>query len=236
MAALRDMLRPPEPVLLRHGAAAVAVHWLNAACVTVMLVTGLAVMPEAAESWSEASRWRMLLHENLGGKAGLLLAHAFAGWAWAVSMLLLAVLRPRPTLRFLTAIFTVPPGAALRWAVRDNLRFLRGRGPAEHRGRYTPGQRMYAQAVVLGFAVAAVSGTLMALPRLGAPMAEPAWALPAHSLSVTMSLGFIAFHACKKILLENRGVPFSDFLRGGMPRSRAVRRHGLDSFDRERKA
>lgn len=235
MVALRDMLRPPEPILLRHGALTLAVHWLNALCVAVLVATGLAIAPEAAGPWSEASRWQTLLHA-MGGSKALLLAHILAGWGWAASMLILILLRPGPTRRFLITIFTVPPGAALRWAVRDNLRFLRGRGAAEHRGRYTPGQRMYAQAVVIGLAVAAISGTLMALPRLGVAMAEPAWALPAHSLSVAMSLGLIAFHACKKALLENSGVPFLDFLRGGMPRSRAARRHGLGSFDRERKA
>lgn len=235
MAALRTMLRPPEPVMRRHGILALAVHWLNAGCVAFLLVTGLALTPAGIPEY-ELAAWPRFLLRIFGSGEVLLLAHILAGLSWFMTMLLLAALRPRPTMRFLITIFTVPPKAALRWAVRDNLRFLRGMGPSEHRGRYTPGQRMYSQAVTMGLACASVSGTLLALPLLGMLPAAPLWALPAHDLSVAFALGCVAFHASKKILLENRGVPFLDFLLGGMPRSRAVRRHGLRDFDRQRKA
>ncbi|WP_027367345.1 cytochrome b/b6 domain-containing protein [Desulfocurvibacter africanus] len=235
MVALREMLRPPEPVMRRHGILALAIHWLNAGCVMFLLATGLALTPSGIPEY-ELAAWPRFLHRLFASGEALLLTHILAGLTWSMTMLLLVALRPRPAMRFLVTVFTVPPKAALKWAVRDNLRFLRGRGPSEHRGRYTPGQRMYAQAVTIGLTCAAMSGALLALPRLGLMPAAPLWALPVHDLSVAFALGCVAFHASKKILLENRGVPFSDFLLGGMPRSRAVRRHGLRDFDRERKA
>lgn len=236
MPALRVMLRPPEPVLRRHGAAAMAVHWLTVACAAFLLVTGLAMVPEGAAATHAPLRWQAFMRDAFGGDRGLLLAHVAVGWSWATGMLLLLVSRPRKALRFLATIFTVPPGLALRWTVRDNLRVLRGRGSSVHRGRYTPGQRMYAQAMVVGLGLATVSGSLMALPRLGLAMPAPAWALPLHSLSLAMSMGCAVYHAAKKICVENRGVPLSAFLLGGMPRSRAVRRHGLRDHERERGA
>jgi formate dehydrogenase subunit gamma len=178
----------------------ILIHWFNVACWALLLASGFGIISGDHVRLVPAL-WPTLVQNALGGNTAVVMLHGALGMAWAVVLLLFALVNLRSvTLPFLRAVLVLTPAAAARDLRFTVVTLARLFGLARNvvlppQGRYNGAQRLLGTMIVGGSALIAVSGAWLFLaPKLLSFAADPLygalfrWALVAHAGAVFLVL------------------------------------------------
>ena len=226
-------MTPASAELKRHDPSDIRIHWFNAACWLVLLVTGLGLIKN--EKLSPLGAWlpdalRALFGGGSAGGAVLLLLHEAVGLAWLAGLLWYALANGRGAAFFLREVFSVRPGD-LRWMLRKMGRMTLGvGGELPPQGYYNMGQKAFAQVSVLGGILIGLSGMVL----LPADKLLPAsatllvgWAVTLHSLAVGLVFAGLLVHIYMAAISPEERPGFRSMFTGTVPEDYARHHHGL---------
>lgn len=217
----------------RHDPSDIRIHWFNAACWLVLLVTGLGLIQN--EQLNPLGAWlpAALRAPFGGGSAGgavLLVIHEATGLLWIAGLLAYALLNRQGARFFLREVFRVRPGDML-WMGRKMGRMTVGLGgELPPQGYYNMGQKAFAQASVLGGAAIGVTGmVLLASDRiLPASMTVlVGWAVVLHYLAVGLVFAGLLVHIYMAAVSPEEKPGFRSMFTGTVPEDYARHHHGL---------
>lgn len=202
--------------LLRHGMVARVLHGIDALVVIVLLLTGLALggaLPDGAAAW-------------LGGHVGVDAVHRVLGVAFAAALLLLLIILPRRVVRLWRDVARCRRGDG-HWPLRfARFYVLRGIGAAPfHDGRFDPAQRLVFMGILLGIAIASLSGVYLYVwtPSFPFGQATLGYAIRVHIVSAWLLIVCVCVHivAGSGVLWTHRGLVGAMFGDGHVGRARA---------------
>jgi cytochrome b subunit of formate dehydrogenase len=184
--------------LLRNRRPARRLHAGVYVTTAFLLISGIAVLGEG----------RPALEGILGGHVAAAHWHRWIGFGLIGAALLVAVVRPGASGRFVSDSVRFAQGD-LRWFA-SYPRFLLRPGrhrPAPHGGHFDPGQRLLNCVIVLSFLLLSVSGLIMSFPQFVVPDAF-AWSLRIHRVATWALAAAVTGHVvvASGILPGYRGV------------------------------
>ena len=217
----------------RHDVSDIRIHWFNAACWLVLLVTGLGLIKN--EKLNPLGAWlpdalRALFGGGSAGGAALLVIHEVVGVVWIIGLAAYLGVNAKGARFFLREIFSVRPGD-LTWMVRKMLRMTVGAGgELPPQGYYNMGQKAFAQASVLGGIAIGVTGMVLLasdkiLPASMAVMVG--WAVTLHYLAVGLVFAGLLVHIYMAAVSPEEKPGFRSMFTGTVPRDYARHHHGL---------
>lgn len=225
-----------DRMIHRHTRLAIFMHWFNAACWIALLLTGLGLIKN--EQLNPLGAWfPAMMRSAFGGGENLLAAHQYLGMVWAAAFLAYMLFRPKETWAFLKEVFSVSPASDLLWLVKMNLKMTVGRKGMERfgmtpdlppQGFYNFGQKLFAQASVVGGVVIVVTGVTMFLSTLMLDDADPAaWSRTIHYLTVGLVLAGLLVHIYMAAISREERPAFLSMFTGSVSAHYARHHHPL---------
>lgn len=217
----------------RHDVSDIRIHWFNAACWLVLLVTGLGLIKN--EQLNPLGAWfpDMLRAPFGGGSTGgaaLLVIHEVVGVLWVLGIAWYLAVNARGAGFFLREIFRVRPGDMV-WMVRKMGRMTVGiGGELPPQGYYNMGQKAFAQASVAGGAVIVASGLVLLLSDKIFPASLAwlvGWAVVVHYLAVGLVFAGLLVHIYMAAISPEEKPGFRSMFTGSVPEDYARHHHGL---------
>ena len=222
----------------RHDRSDIAIHWFNALCWLLLLVSGLGLISNPALN-PLGERLPAALRAFAGGGGNLLVFHEAVGIGWITSFVLYLVLNPRGALFFLKEIFSVSPARDMTWMLRKMVlmtageKALRRLGqPADlpPQGFYNMGPKGFAQVAVIGGLVIAATGLVMVFSDAGPVTPSAAltgWAVTLHYLAVGVVLAGLLVHIYMAAISPEERPGFRSMFTGVVPEDYAKHHHRL---------
>lgn len=219
--------------LKRHDPSDIRIHWFNAACWLLLLVSGLGLIKN--EKLNPLGAWlpdalRALFGGGTAGGAVLLVIHEVAGVVWLLGFLWYLAVNGRGARFFLAEIFRVRPGD-ITWMVRKMLRMTTGRGgELPPQGYYNMGQKAFAQASVLGGVAIVATGLVLLLSDKLLPASWTwliGWAVTLHYLAVGLVFAGLLVHIYMAAISPEEKPGFRSMFTGSVPEDYARHHHGL---------
>lgn len=226
-------MTPANDEIKRHDPSDIRIHWFNAACWFVLLVSGLGLIKN--EKLNPLGAWlpdalRALFGGGSAGGAVLLVIHEVVGLLWLLGLLAYLAVNAGGARFFLREVFSVRPGD-FTWLVRKMLRMTVGTGgELPPQGYYNMGQKAFAQASVFGGIAIGVTGmVLLASDKiLPASMAGVVgWAVTLHYLAVGLVFAGLLVHIYMAAISPEEKPGFRSMFTGSVPRHYARHHHGL---------
>ncbi|MDO9082075.1 MAG: cytochrome b/b6 domain-containing protein [Humidesulfovibrio sp.] len=232
----------------RHERSDILIHWFNAGCWLVLLISGLGLIKN--ERLNPLGAWlpdalRALFSGGGGGTAGgavLLVIHEVAGVVWVLGLAAYLAVNAGGARFFLREIFSVRPGD-LAWLGRKMGRMtlgplLGGHGELPPQGYYNMGQKAFAQASVLGGAAIVVTGLVLLLSAKLLPAAATGligWAVTLHYLAVGLVFAGLLVHIYMAAVSPEEKPGLRSMFTGQVPEDYARHHHGLwlDSLEKD---
>lgn len=225
-----------ERMIHRHTRLSIFMHWFNALCWFTLLVTGLGLIRN--EELNPVGAWLPNLMRGLfGGGENLLMVHQYLGLVWAGAFLAYVLFKHRETWIFLKEVFTVSPASDMLWLVKMNLKMTLGRkGLARFgltpdlppQGFYNFGQKLFAQASVLGGIVIVGTGLAMFFSTLFMDNPSPAaWSRVIHYLTVGLVFAGLLVHIFMAAISREERPAFRSMFTGSVPEHYARHHHPL---------
>jgi len=219
--------------LKRHDASDIFIHWFNAGCWFLLLVSGLGLIKN--ERVNPLGAWlpdmvRGLLGGGSSGGAVLLVVHEVIGLAWVLGLAAYVLVNAGGARSFLREIFSIRPGD-LSWLVRKMGRMTVGvGGQLPPQGYYNMGQKAFAQASVVGGVVIVASGALLLLSDKLVPASAAwlvGWAVTVHYLAVGLVFAGLLVHIYMAAISPEEKPGFRSMFTGHVPEDYARHHHGL---------
>lgn len=225
-----------EKMTLRHDKLSIFLHWFNAFCWIALLLTGLGLIKNdqlnPVGAW-----WPSLMRSVFGGGENLLVVHQYLGMLWAGVFLLYVLLKPRETWLFLREVFSVSPAKDMLWFVKMNLKMTLGKKGLQRlgltpdmppQGFYNFGQKLFAQATVLGGIVIAATGMIMFFSTIFLDNPNPAaWSRMIHYLTVGLVFAGLLVHVYMAAVSREEKPAFRSMFTGYVPEHYARHHHPL---------
>ncbi len=225
-------------MLRRHDRPDIVIHWFNAVCWILLLLTGIGLISN--DRLNPLGAWYPdALRSLVGGGGNLLLIHEVIGFAWVAGLLLYVLVNPRGALFFLKEIFTVKPIRDMTWMLRKMVlmtlgpKVLRPLGqPADlpDQGYYNMGQKAFAQASVLGGLLIVATGVIMFLADK-AFTAEGtwivSWAVTLHFVGAGLVFAGLLVHVYMAAISPEERPGFKSMFTGFVPKDYAKHHHKL---------
>jgi len=217
----------------RHDASDIFIHWFNAGCWLVLLVTGLGLIKN--EKLNPLGAWlpdglRALFGGGSAGGAVLLVIHEVVGVLWVLGLLAYLAVNARGARFFLREIFSLRPGD-LSWMLRKMGRMTLGiGGELPPQGYYNMGQKAFAQASVAGGLAIVLSGAVLLLSDKLLPAAATGligWAVTLHYLAVGLVFAGLLVHIYMAAISPEEKPGFRSMFTGHVPEDYARHHHGL---------
>ncbi len=222
----------------RHDRSDIFMHWFNAACWIILLVTGVGLIGnpdlDPVGSW-----YPRTLRALVGGGANLLNIHLAVGFIWIFAFVGYLAINARGALFFLREIFMVSPARDMGWMIRKMVimtlgpKVLRKLGmnpdlPAQ--GFYNMGQKAFAQASVVGGVIIAVTGIIMFLSdkvftAQGTWIVS--WSITLHFVAVGLVFAGLLVHIYMAAISPEERPGFKSMFTGSVPEDYARHHHGL---------
>ncbi len=221
------------PEIRRHDRSDIRIHWFNAACWLLLLVSGLGLIKNA--KLNPLGAWlpdalRALFGGGTAGGAVLLVVHETIGVIWLLGFLWYLAVNRAGARFFLREIFSVRPGD-LVWLVRKMGRMTIGRGgELPPQGYYNMGQKAFAQASVLGGLGIAATGLVLLLSDKLLPASMTGfigWAVGLHYLAVGLVFAGLLVHIYMAAISPEEKPGFRSMFTGTVPEDYARHHHGL---------
>lgn len=225
-----------EKMIHRHTKLSIFMHWFNAFCWIVLLLTGLGLISNdqlnPIGAW-----WPNLLRSIFGGGENLLAVHQYLGMIWAGAFLAYALLKPKDTIAFLKEVFTVSPSSDMTWLMKMNLKMTMGKKGLDRfgmtpdmppQGFYNFGQKLFAQATVIGGIVIVVTGMIMFFSTIFLDNPNPAaWSRTIHYLTVGLVFAGLLVHIYMAAISKEEKPAFKSMFTGSVPADYAKHHHPL---------
>lgn len=223
-----------EQMIHRHTKLSIFMHWFNAFCWFALLLTGLGLISNdqlnPLGAW-----WPDLMRSVFGSAENLLAVHLYLGMTWAGAFLLYVLLKPRDSWLFLKEVFTVSPASDLAWLVKMNLKMTMGKKGLQRfgltpdlppQGFYNFGQKLFAQASVLGGIVIVATGMIMFFSTIFLDNPNPAaWSRMIHYLTVGLVLAGLLVHIYMAAISREEKPAFKSMFTGYVPEHYAKHHH-----------
>ncbi|MDP2847308.1 MAG: cytochrome b/b6 domain-containing protein [Humidesulfovibrio sp.] len=233
-------MTPANNEIKRHDPSDIRIHWFNAACWLVLLVSGLGLIKN--DKLNPLGAWlpdvlRALFGGGSAGGAVLLVLHEVVGVVWLVGIVIYMGVNAGGTRFFLREIFSLRPGD-FTWMVRKMLRMtVGGGGELPPQGYYNMGQKAFAQASVLGgIAIGATGMILLASDKIlpASVVWLVGWAVTLHYLAVGLVFAGLLVHIYMAAISPEEKPGFRSMFTGTVPRDYARHHHGLwvDALDK----
>jgi len=226
-------MTPANAEIKRHAPSDIRIHWFNAACWLLLLVTGLGLIKN--EKLNPLGAWlpdalRGLFGGGSAGGAVLLTIHEIIGVAWLLGFAAYLAVNGGGARFFLAEIFSVRPGD-LSWLARKMARMTVGVGKElPPQGYYNMGQKAFAQASVAGGAAIAVSGIILLLSDKLFPASLAwlvGWAVTLHYLAVGLVFAGLLVHIYMAAISPEEKPGFRSMFTGSVPADYARHHHYL---------
>ncbi|MCG2732692.1 cytochrome b/b6 domain-containing protein, partial [Pseudodesulfovibrio aespoeensis] len=101
----------------RHDRSDIFIHWFNAACWLLLLLTGVGLIQNPAID-PFGSGYPQALRSLVGGGAALLALHEGIGVLWILGFVFYLIVNFKGARFFLAEIFSVSPARDMAWMVR----------------------------------------------------------------------------------------------------------------------
>ncbi|WP_320176115.1 cytochrome b/b6 domain-containing protein [Maridesulfovibrio sp.] len=219
----------------RHDRSDIFIHWFNAACWFLLLVTGLGLFGNP-EIDPLGSGYPAFMRSLVGGGGNLLTIHVTLGLIWAGGLILYMLINFRGAIFFLKEIFMVDPVRDITWMIRKMILMTAGpkllgkNSELPDQGYYNMGQKAFAQASVVGGIVIVVTGIIMFLSdrTLGAEhMALVSWSITLHYLAVGLVFAGLLVHIYMAAISPEEKPGFRSMFTGHVPEDYAKHHHKL---------
>lgn len=225
-----------ERMIHRHTRLSIFMHWFNAFCWFVLLLTGLGLIKN--EQLNPVGAWFPSLMRSLfGGGENLLMVHQYLGLIWAGAFLAYVLFKRRETWAFLKEVFTVSPASDMLWLVKMNLKMTMGRKGLQRfgltpdmppQGFYNFGQKLFAQASVVGGVVIVVTGLVMFFSTISMDNPGPAaWSRVIHYLTVGVVFAGLLVHIFMAAISREERPAFMSMFTGNVSEHYARHHHPL---------
>lgn len=205
----------------RHNLSDIVLHWFNALCWVLLLMTGLGLISnrgiDPIGPW-----WPQLIRSLFNGGDNLLLFHEVVGLIWIAGFLLYLAINFHGVVTFLKEVFTISLRRDLIWLIKQPLRLTIGEKGIQRlginpevppQGFYNMGQKAFAQpALILGTAIA-ITGVIMFLSDKVLSQEHTVlvlWSITIHYASVGLvSAGLVVHVFMAAINIEERPAFYS---------------------------
>lgn len=225
-----------ERTIHRHTRLSIFMHWFNAFCWFALLVTGLGLIKN--EQLNPVGAWLPgLLRGLFGGGENLLIVHQYLGLVWAGAFLAYVLFKPRETWAFLKEVFTVSPASDMLWLIKMNLKMTLGPKGLKRfgltpdlppQGFYNFGQKLFAQASVLGGVVIVATGLIMFVSTMVLNNPNPAaWSRVVHYLTVGLVFAGLLVHIFMAAISREERPAFKSMFTGRVSEHYARHHHAL---------
>ncbi|HKI80434.1 MAG TPA: cytochrome b/b6 domain-containing protein [Pseudodesulfovibrio sp.] len=228
----------PDKTYKRHDRSDIFIHWFNAACWLLLLLTGLGLIQNPAID-PFGSGYPAWLRSVVGGGGNLLAFHEGIGLVWIAGFILYMVVNFRGAKFFLAEVFAVSPARDMGWMLKKMVLMtlgpkalkMVGADPAlPDQGYYNMGQKAFAQASVVGGVVIAVTGVIMYLSdrTFGAESTGMiGWAVAVHFISVGLVFAGLLVHVYMAAISPDERPGFKSMFTGVVPGGYAKHHHRL---------
>ncbi|OPL07564.1 MAG: cytochrome B6 [delta proteobacterium ML8_F1] len=225
-----------DTMIHRHTRLSIFMHWFNAFCWIALFLTGLGLIKNdqlnPVGAW-----WPNLMRSLFGGGENLLAVHQYLGMVWAAAFVLYVLLKPRDTWLFLKEVFTMSPASDLVWFMKMNLKMTLGKKGLRKfnmtpdmppQGFYNFGQKLFAQASVLGGIVIVATGMIMFFSTIFLNNPDPvAWSRTIHYLTVGLVFAGLLVHIYMAAISKEERPAFMSMFTGQVPQHYAKHHHQL---------
>lgn len=222
----------------RHSRWDIFIHWFNAVCWILLLLTGLALiknenMAPIGQWWPDAVR------SMVGGGANLLLFHEILGIVWALGFVAYIIFNPRSTVRFLRELFSIDMARDIGWIAKKPIHMLFGDSGLKKigmspglppQGFYNMGQKVFGITAVFGGIVLVATGIVMILSQttLVAEQTYLAqWSILLHFLAAGIVFAGLLVHVYMAGIAPEERPAFRSMFTGTVPEEYAKHHHRL---------
>jgi formate dehydrogenase subunit gamma len=228
----------PGKTYKRHDRSDIFIHWFNAACWLLLLLTGVGLIGNPAVD-PFGSGYPAWLRSVVGGGGNLLAIHEFVGLAWIAGFVLYLLVNFRGARFFLAEVFSVSPARDMGWMLKKMVLMTLGPKALKavgvdpelpDQGYYNMGQKAFAQASVVGGVVIAVTGVIMYLSdrTFGAEATGMiGWAVAVHFISVGLVFAGLLVHVYMAAVSPEERPGFKSMFTGVVPDGYARHHHRL---------
>jgi len=239
---------PNQTMIQRHTKVGIFMHWFNAGAWLILLLTGLGLIANP-ELQPLGQGFVKFMRVVFGGGAGLLYVHITVAIIWlAVWAFFIFRYWSTHTYPFLEQVFTLKMPRDMEWMAKKNLQMTMGYKALAFFTRplrwlgvdaripdqeyYNAGQKLAAQAMIVGGLVLAASGLLILRSKYWAPI-DPQelgwiqWALVVHYIAAGVTFGILIVHVYMAAISKEERPAFFSMFTGTVPASYAEHHHKL---------
>jgi len=228
----------PERKYKRHDTSDIFIHWFNAVCWLLLLLTGVGLIQNPAID-PFGSGYPRALRSLVGGGGNLLAIHIWLGLVWIAGFLFYLIVNLRGARFFLAEVFSISPVRDMGWMIRKMVLMTLGPKPLKamgmnpdlpDQGYYNMGQKAFAQASVVGGVIIAVTGVVMYLSdrTFGAEATGlVSWAVTLHFIAVGLVFAGLLVHIYMAAISPEERPGFKSMFTGVVPGEYAKHHHRL---------
>lgn len=228
----------PKIMHKRHDKSDIFIHWYNAVCWILLLLTGVGLIQHPAID-PFGSGYPEVLRNMVGGGGNLLRIHEGIGLAWIAGFIIYLIINFKGAMFFLSEVFPVSVGRDMTWMFKKmvlmtlgpNVLKKMGMDPElPDQGFYNMGQKAFAQASVVGGVVIAVTGVIMYLSdrSFGAESTGlVSWSIFIHFIAVGLVFAGLLVHVYMAAISKEERPGFKSMFSGVVPDDYAKHHHRL---------
>jgi formate dehydrogenase subunit gamma len=222
----------------RHDRSDIFIHWFNAACWLLLLLTGVGLIQNPAID-PLGSGYPEAMRSLAGGGAALLAIHEGIGVLWILGFVFYLIVNFKGARFFLAEVFSVSPARDMVWMLKKMVLMTLGPKALKavgmdpslpDQGYYNMGQKAFAQASVAGGVVIAVTGVIMLLSdrTFGADSTGLiGWAVTLHFIAVGLVFAGLLVHIYMAAISPEERPGFRSMFTGVVPDGYAKHHHRL---------
>jgi len=228
----------PNKMHKRHDKSDIFIHWFNAACWFLLLLTGIGLIQHPAID-PFGSGYPEAMRAMVGGGGNLLAIHEGIGLAWIAGFIIYILINFKGAVFFLSEVFPVSIGRDMTWMMKKMILMTLGPKPLKmmgmdpelpDQGYYNMGQKAFAQASVVGGIVIVVTGLIMYLSdrSFGAEATGMvSWSITLHFLAVGLVFAGLLVHIYMAAISPEERPGFKSMFTGVVPDNYAKHHHRL---------
>ncbi len=224
----------PSTLYKRHDRSDIFIHWFNAACWILLLLTGVGLIQHPAID-PFGSGYPEAMRTMVGGGGNLLTIHESIGLLWIFGFVFYLIVNFKGAKFFLSEVFPVSPERDVTWLFKKMALMTVGpkvlKDPTlPDQGYYNMGQKVFAQASVVGGIVIAVTGIIMWLSdrSLGAEaVGIVSWSIALHFIGVGLVFAGLLVHIYMAAISPEERPGFKSMFSGVVPGDYAKHHHKL---------
>lgn len=228
----------PNTMYKRHDGSDIFMHWFNAVCWFLLLLTGVGLIQNPAID-PFGSGYPEALRNLVGGGGVLLTIHEGIGILWLVGVIVYLLVNFKGAKFFLAEVFAISPARDMTWLIKKMVLMTLGPKALKmmgmdtelpDQGYYNMGQKAFAQASVVGGLVIVITGLIMFLSdrTFGSEATGMiGWAVTLHFIAVGAVFAGLLVHIYMAAISPEERPGFKSMFSGVVPGYYAKHHHKL---------